>query len=574
MSPAARPGPPLPQEALLIPLLDAAADVLRGLEPNEIPAALRPLSGFDRRGLTRSAARSQLARAVETDKGFRGKVVDVFVERDDVQAALDAWTPVDASKLLSDAAARDELPLVVSALFAARPAGWEFGLGVATEVFERRRHEESAEEDKRSNEQRVTMAERARRRAEDAREAMAAQLEKVEAELKEERRARRARDDEAGSAVDEVRAQIDQLETELVEVRLALVAEQERVRIAEAAAADADARADAVTSGGRTANERATAAEERAEALAARVKAKEERLAAADRRTAELERALAERGGAVPAPSRSGLDAHELTELDKVARVAAELARHLDALTARLVERAREADAQAAAEPTVERAAVDVAPPAPVVDIGAADLDVVEVGDIEAVDVGTGEPEPALVDAATEALVDDGDAVDAIPVELPSTTRRGRRRAQVRVPPGMLDDSVEAADAMVRTPGLAIVVDGYNISMLAWPDAPLAQQRERLCSALNELQLRVRCQVTVVFDGADVDGRPVRYPGLRVIFSKPGEEADAVVIEQVGARPLTVPVLVASSDGWVREHAEAEGAKVLSAATLLKVLRR
>ena len=62
-----------------------------------------------------------------------------------------------------------------------------------------------------------------------------------------------------------------------------------------------------------------------------------------------------------------------------------------------------------------------------------------------------------------------------------------------------------------------MIVDGYNVSMLAWPDASAAEQRERLCDALVEFHLRVRCEVTVVFDGAEVPGvRPLRRRGLRV----------------------------------------------------------
>jgi predicted RNA-binding protein with PIN domain len=172
-------------------------------------------------------------------------------------------------------------------------------------------------------------------------------------------------------------------------------------------------------------------------------------------------------------------------------------------------------------------------------------------------------------------VITDQEPLDAIPVLMPSQTRRGRRRAQVPVPAGMLADTVEAGEAMVRTAGLALIVDGYNVSMLAWPEARPAQQRERLCAALSELQARVRCQVTVVFDGADVEGvRPRRYPGLRVVFSKKDEEADAVVVREVAARPLTVPVLVASSDAWVKEHTEAEGARTVPADVLLAVLRR
>jgi chemotaxis protein histidine kinase CheA len=149
------------------------------------------------------------------------------------------------------------------------------------------------------------------------------------------------------------------------------------------------------------------------------------------------------------------------------------------------------------------------------------------------------------------------------------------RRAPVQIPPGMMADSPEAAEAMVRTPGLAVVVDGYNVSMLAWPEAPVAEQRERLFGALTEFQLRTRVGVTLVFDGANVAGvRPPRKPGLRVVFSAAGQEADEVVVEEVAARSLDVPVLVVSSDAWVRRRAEVFGAQVLPSAVFLALLRR
>jgi predicted RNA-binding protein with PIN domain len=150
-----------------------------------------------------------------------------------------------------------------------------------------------------------------------------------------------------------------------------------------------------------------------------------------------------------------------------------------------------------------------------------------------------------------------------------------RRRAPVRIPPGMQDDDPGAIEAMMRTPGLAVIVDGYNVSMLAWPTAVVAEQRERLCDALVEFQLRFRCEVTVVFDGADVPGvRPLRRRGLRIVFSSAGQEADEVVVGEVMFRPDDVPVVVVSSDREVRAGAESEGAMVLASDELLALMRR
>jgi predicted RNA-binding protein with PIN domain len=139
----------------------------------------------------------------------------------------------------------------------------------------------------------------------------------------------------------------------------------------------------------------------------------------------------------------------------------------------------------------------------------------------------------------------------------------------------MQQDDPAAVAAMVRTPGVAVIVDGYNVSMLAWPETTAADQRDRLCDALAEFQLRVRCEVTVVFDGADVAGvRPLRRRGIRIVFSAAGQEADVVVVDEVVFRPADVPVIVVSSDREVGAAAEAEGATVLPAAAFLQLIRR
>ena len=139
----------------------------------------------------------------------------------------------------------------------------------------------------------------------------------------------------------------------------------------------------------------------------------------------------------------------------------------------------------------------------------------------------------------------------------------------------MRADSADALDGMLRTRGVQLVVDGYNVSMAGWHDDQPAVQRERLLGALQRLHLRLRADVTVVFDGADVGRLPApRRSGVRVIFTTADEDADPVVIREVERMPASTPAIVASSDRWVREHAEAAGATVVPATALLEVLRR
>jgi predicted RNA-binding protein with PIN domain len=136
-------------------------------------------------------------------------------------------------------------------------------------------------------------------------------------------------------------------------------------------------------------------------------------------------------------------------------------------------------------------------------------------------------------------------------------------------------DTPDAVARMLRHPGVALVLDGYNVSMAAWPDAEVGDQRDRLVSLLAEVALRTRASVTVVFDGADVGPvTAVRRPGVRVVFSPPGEKADPVVVREAAALPVTTPVLVVSSDHWVQAHAEHEGARVVSSQAFLGAIRR
>jgi predicted RNA-binding protein with PIN domain len=141
----------------------------------------------------------------------------------------------------------------------------------------------------------------------------------------------------------------------------------------------------------------------------------------------------------------------------------------------------------------------------------------------------------------------------------------------------VFDDSVEAAEHLVRVPGAVMLVDGYNVSMTGWPEAGASEQRRRLVAALGELAARTATPVEVVFDGAEVDAPPVRGSGrqlVRVRFSSPGVEADDVVLDLAGRLPAATPVIVASSDKRVRDGARRLGANLLHAHQLIALLRR
>jgi predicted RNA-binding protein with PIN domain len=186
----------------------------------------------------------------------------------------------------------------------------------------------------------------------------------------------------------------------------------------------------------------------------------------------------------------------------------------------------------------------------------------------------------ALVDASelanrlAKGLGGVADRVRLLRASTPPPASKRERRAGFRVPAGLPADAPESVEAMLRTQGAVVVIDGYNVTKRAWPELSLSEQRDRLVSAMAALHGRTRCDSTVVFDGADVGITPAeRRPGVRVRFSVAGEEADAVVIREVAALPPNVPALVVSSDHEVRDRAVAEGATVISSDAFLRAMR-
>ena len=175
-------------------------------------------------------------------------------------------------------------------------------------------------------------------------------------------------------------------------------------------------------------------------------------------------------------------------------------------------------------------------------------------------------PEPTVSPAAGPACP---------PARPAETSVHTPRRRPLRVPRGMHLGTPEADSWLLTEAEAAVVVDGYNVAKLGWPDAVLVDQRERLLDVLDDLTARYGTTVEVVFDGADVGPvRPGRRRRVAVRFSPPTVSADDVIRELVAGFPAADPIVVVTNDRAVAHDVRAAGANVVSSDGLLAVARR
>jgi predicted RNA-binding protein with PIN domain len=140
----------------------------------------------------------------------------------------------------------------------------------------------------------------------------------------------------------------------------------------------------------------------------------------------------------------------------------------------------------------------------------------------------------------------------------------------------LADSDPALLDQLLTLPQVHLIIDGYNVTKTGYGDLPLADQRSRLLTGLGVLHAQTKAEVTVVFDGAELEAPvAVQAPrGVRVLFSAPGQTADEVIGQLVGAEPHGRAVVVISSDQEVCDSARRAGARPAPASLLLRRLSR
>lgn len=120
------------------------------------------------------------------------------------------------------------------------------------------------------------------------------------------------------------------------------------------------------------------------------------------------------------------------------------------------------------------------------------------------------------------------------------------------------------------------LVDGYNM-IFAWEDlAAMAKEdleaaRRHLCDRLSSFAGYKKCQLVVVFDGYKVKGNPgekAEYAGIRVVYTKENQTADAYIESLLAQIGPNYNVFVATSDALVQLSSIRSGVLRVSAREL------
>ena len=143
------------------------------------------------------------------------------------------------------------------------------------------------------------------------------------------------------------------------------------------------------------------------------------------------------------------------------------------------------------------------------------------------------------------------------------------------LPPGITGEQPDAVRALLAVPGIAVIVDGYNVTkdLRGMPTAALADQRAWLEQLLAGVSAPRDLRVTVVFDGeGDRTQAAAARRSLRVVYTAHHETADARIVAIVADLAPEAPVVVITSDGEVRDACAALGANVVASSVFLKAV--
>ncbi len=181
--------------------------------------------------------------------------------------------------------------------------------------------------------------------------------------------------------------------------------------------------------------------------------------------------------------------------------------------------------------------------------------------------------DPAEVSEVARAVRELAERLDSLlPDDAPAAAPRSDARSPLRLPGGVIASSAVAAEFLLRSDAV-VLVDGYNVAKLAWPNRSLEAQRNQLLDALENAARRFGSDITIVFDGAAVIGaHATRRRLVRVVYSPDGVIADDVIRDEVRRLPAARAVAVVTNDAEIVTDVKALGANVVPSNALIAVL--
>ncbi len=177
--------------------------------------------------------------------------------------------------------------------------------------------------------------------------------------------------------------------------------------------------------------------------------------------------------------------------------------------------------------------------------------------------------------AAALAEIEPVDGAAASEPAAPARHRRPARRIPIRLPGGVLAGSVESAEFLLRTAGAQVLIDGYNVAKLGWPALDLDHQRQQCITVTENLAKRWNIAMTIVFDGATIEGAHASgRRRVRIIYSPEGVSADDVLRAELAAANRDQPVVVVTNDRAIVTDVVAAGANTVASDAFLALTRR
>ncbi len=194
---------------LLIPLVEAAFNVIKKIEDHQVPSSLRRIANFDSKALGHSTARTQVIQSLIVNSEFAKLAEDELFERTEVRSAYDQWDQDKAHDLIADAATRNDLPLLASILWIKKPRNYEFALGLIVAYSTVAMLENEQRESQRAQETKLLHLQNTLESEKSKAELLKADLDRVQEELSQERRSRRSREQKFETQIAMLQKQVD-----------------------------------------------------------------------------------------------------------------------------------------------------------------------------------------------------------------------------------------------------------------------------------------------------------------------------------------------------------------------------